>query len=185
MPETERLRIVPFGEEHLTERYVSWLNDPEVVRFSQQRFRTHRLESCRSYMESFQNSDDEFWAIVARDPVLGHIGNMTVVRDVRNAIADIAILIGERSIWGRGHAFEAWTAMCEDLFRRGTRKITAGTLSTNDRMLALMRRAGMIPDGTRRRHEVFEGQEVDIVYMALFRDEQVHPWRTAPCGSRT
>lgn len=170
MPDTERLRIVPFAEGHLTLRYVSWLNDPVVVRFSRQRFRTHSLESCRAYWESFGGSDNEFWAIVARDDALGHIGNMTVARDTRHGVAEVAILIGEPRVWGAGYGFEAWRAMCEDLFRRGTRKITAGTLSVNDRMLAIMRRAGMKPDGTRVRHEVFEGREVDVVHAALFLD---------------
>lgn len=169
--ETTRLRIVPFCEEHLTERYVSWLNDPIVVRFSQQRFRTHTLASCREYSESFRGTDDEFWAIVAREPSLGHVGNMTVSRDLRHGTADIAILIGERSVWGRGYAYEAWMAMCDDLFRHGARKITAGTLATNEPMLALMRRAGMSSDGVRRRQELFEGREVDLVYAALFHDE--------------
>ena len=39
---TTRLQIIPFREEYLTERYVSWLNDPEVVRFSDQRHRQHQ-----------------------------------------------------------------------------------------------------------------------------------------------
>ncbi len=171
VPDTERLRIVPFAERHLTERYVSWLNDPIVVRFSQQRFRAHTLRSCREYWESFRGSDDEFWAVEARDPELGHIGNLTISRDVRHGVADIAILIGERRVWGAGLGHEAWIAMCDDLFRRGVRKITAGTLSTNDRMLSLMRRAGMVPDGVRHRHEIFEGREVDLVFAALFRED--------------
>ena len=41
--ETPRLRLEPFAEAHLTERYVRWLGDPAVMKYSEQRFRTHTL----------------------------------------------------------------------------------------------------------------------------------------------
>ena len=50
--ETERLTLTPFNtERHLTERYVAWLSDPDVVRYSEQRHRTHTLASCRHFAE--------------------------------------------------------------------------------------------------------------------------------------
>jgi len=54
--QTARLRMVPFSEAHLTTRYVGWLNDPEVVRYSEQRHQTHTIESCRSYLLSFSGT---------------------------------------------------------------------------------------------------------------------------------
>jgi RimJ/RimL family protein N-acetyltransferase len=52
----------------------------------------------------------------------------------------------------------------------GIRKVTAGTLAVNTAMLGVMRRAGMVEDGRRRHHCLFEGRAVDVVYAALFRD---------------
>lgn len=73
---TSRLRLEPFAEPHLTERYVGWLNDPDVVRFSEQRHRRHTLASCEAYWRSFEGTPNHFWAIVADDASLGHIGNI-------------------------------------------------------------------------------------------------------------
>ena len=42
---TPRLRLDPFQQVDITEPYLSWLNDPEVTRFSNQRFRQHTAES--------------------------------------------------------------------------------------------------------------------------------------------
>jgi hypothetical protein len=53
---TERLLLEPFSEKYLSERYVSWLNDHEIVRYSEQRHRTHTIESCREFMNSFENT---------------------------------------------------------------------------------------------------------------------------------
>jgi RimJ/RimL family protein N-acetyltransferase len=169
--ETERLTIVPFAEEHLTARYVGWLSDPEVVKHSEQRYRKHTLDSCRSYWESFEGSDNHFWAIVAKDTALGHIGNINAYVETRHAVADIGILLGERAVWGHGYGTEAWRAVMRFLFRtREMRKLTAGTLSTNAGMLAIMTRSGMLPDGKRERQYVYDGKEVDVVYGAAFRD---------------
>jgi ribosomal-protein-alanine N-acetyltransferase len=170
--ETPRLRVLPFGEEHLTERYVGWLNDPEVVRFSEQRHHVHTLESCRAYWRSFAGTPHHFWAVVARDPPLGHLGNLNAYVDDRNGVADVGILIGERAAWGRGFGLEAWTAVVDWLFAvRGVRKVTAGTVAPNRGMLRIMERAGMVEDGRRVRHLLVEGREVDVVHAALFREQ--------------
>ena len=78
--ETPRLRIVPFCELYLTPRYVAWLNDPDVVRYSEQRHRVHTLESCRSYWLSFSGTPHFFWAIIVADGTFGplSVGNAII-----------------------------------------------------------------------------------------------------------
>jgi RimJ/RimL family protein N-acetyltransferase len=172
--EAKRLRLEPFSEEFLTARYVGWLNDPEVVRFSERRHQTHSVESAREYLRSFDGTPHYFWAIIAAHEAahLGHIGNISAHVDLRNSLADVSILIGERGVWGRGFGFDAWMAACRFLLDGlGLRKVTAGTLATNTGMLEIMKRAGMQDDGRRLRHYLVEGREVDVVHMALFRQE--------------
>ena len=175
---TPRLRIEPFSERFLTERYVGWLNDPKTTEFSDQRFRRHTLASCLEYFESFRDSPNYFWAVVEIERQHGHIGNMNAYIDATHGTADIGIMIGEASARGRGYASEAWMGVCDFLFREaGLRKITAGALALNLPMLGVMARAGMSEDGRRVRQQIWNGQEVDVVYRALFRDEWLkrHP----------
>jgi ribosomal-protein-alanine N-acetyltransferase len=168
---TPRLRIVPFSEEHLTTRYVNWLNDPEVVRYSEQRHHQHTPESCRQYWKSFIASPHYFWAIIVTNGDLGHIGNMNAYVDLRNSVCDLGILIGQKAAWNRGYGFEAWVAVCGYLLRNvGMRKVAAGCLSVNEGMLSIMKRAGMVEDGRRLRHYLCEGREVDVVHAALFKE---------------
>ena len=170
--ETSRLRIVPFSELYLTPRYVSWLNDPEVVRFSEQRHRVHTLESCRSYWLSFSGTPHYFWAIVVTDGTLGHIGNINAYVDTENQVADVGILIGEKGLWGQGYGLEAWKSVCDYLLGEGgMRKVTAGTLAVNTGMRKIMERAGMVEDGRRHRHYIFEAREVDVIHGAIFRQD--------------
>lgn len=169
---TTHLLIEPFSEKYLTDRYVSWLNTPEVVRYSEQRHLTHTLESCKAYMESFNGTPHFFWAISARNDPLGHIGNINSYIDTFNRVADIGILIGERLVWGKGYGREAFKAICKYLLKeKKIRKITTGTLSVNIPMLQLMKSIGMVDDGVRRRHYLLDGREIDIIYAAIFAEQ--------------
>ena len=169
---TRRLLITPFSEKHLTLRYVEWLNDSELMKYSEQLHKIHTLESCRRYWKSFEKTPNFFWAIEEVTNGLGHIGNINAYVDRKHLLADIGILIGEKKVQNRGYGLEAWVGVCHFLFQKcAVRKITAGTLSVNITMLRLMHKAGMIDDGLRKRHYLFNTKEVDIVHMALFKEK--------------
>ena len=170
MIRTEHLLMVPFSERHLTGRYLGWLNDASLMCFSEQRHKRHTLETCRDHLRSFENTPDLFWAIEEQGN-LGHIGNISVFIDVHNSLADVGILIGAEPARGKGYGREAWGAVCRYLLLDGgIRKVVAGTMAENLAMLAIMEKSGMVPDGTRRRHYMCKGKEMDVIYMALFRD---------------
>lgn len=167
--ETKRLTIIPFSEKYLTSKYTSWLNDPKVMRYSEHRFKKHTRKSCSAFMNSFKGTPNVFWAITAKDPKTGHIGNLTTYVTLAHCVANIGIMIGERKAWGKGYGTEACKAMCDYLFSKaGIRKIEMGTLSVNLPMLAIMRKLGMADDGLRIKQCIFEGKETDMVYMSLF-----------------
>ena len=169
---TARLRILPFEERHITERYVGWLNDRALMRFSEQRHKHHTLESVRRYWQSFEGTPHYFWAIEEIERGLGHIGNINAYVDRKNLIADIGILIGALEAANQRLGLEAWVGVTNFLFEHeGLRKITAGTLSVNTSMLRLARRAGMTEDGIKKRHYLFDGREVDVIHFALFREQ--------------
>jgi RimJ/RimL family protein N-acetyltransferase len=169
--ETPRLIIAPFADRHLTARYVAWLSDPEITRFSEQRHGQHTLESCRAYWQSFQGTPNYFWAVMRRDLPDGHIGNLNAYVTPAHGLADVGVLIGERSAHGQGYATEAWLGVCDYLLRvLGLRKITAGTIEPNTAMLGVMRKTGMVEDGRRARQYLWDGQAVDVIHAALFRD---------------
>lgn len=168
--QTTRLQLVPFSEQHLTARYIGWLNDPEVVRYSELRHHAHTTQSCREYLRAFRESPHYFWAIETRSTEPGHIGTITAHVDVPNQVADVGILIGEKAIWGNGYGTEAWRAVCAWLLEVDKlRKVTAGAMASNKGMRAIMQRVGMSEEGSRRQHFILDGHPQDLVYCALFR----------------
>lgn len=172
--QTKRLSLNPFSEQYLTEQYVAWLNDSELMRFSEQRHRSHTVETCRNYLQSFTDSPHFLWAIEEVESGLGHIGNINAYVDNHNGVADLGVVIGEKRGRGHGYALEAWQGVCQFFFQeRGLRKISAGTLAVNKPMLHLMQQAGMLDDGVRKAHYVVEGAPVDLIHMALFRETRL------------
>jgi RimJ/RimL family protein N-acetyltransferase len=165
--ETARLRILPFCEEFLTERYVGWLNDPETVAFSEQRHRSHTLATCRAYMHSFDGSPHYFRAVVRKEDGL-HIGNINAYVDVPNRTVDVGILIGERVVWGNGFGLEAWSEFCNTLLAGGVRKITAGTMGCNTGMIRIFKKYGMQLEGVREKQFLCGGKDADLVMYAKF-----------------
>ena len=67
--------------------------------------------------------------------------------------------------------YEALKATINFLFTDlNIRKITVGTLSVNQEMINLAYKIGMENDGARLKHEIFNGEPVDILHFSLFND---------------
>lgn len=167
---TERLKLTPFNlDRHLTQAYVAWLNDPNVVRFSEQRHRHHDLDTCRQFQQSMSSGGHFVWAIEIAQTGQ-HIGNLAIYIDRNNEVGDLTIMIGEPSAMKKGYGVEASTVVCHWLFTAGgLRKVTAGTMSTNKAMLNVMDKIGMHEEGRRKKQFLCEGQEVDFVLAASFK----------------
>lgn len=167
----ERVMVRPFTTADISASYVSWLKDPEVVRYSGQRFRVHTLDTCRAYLSSFEGSANHFLAICDRQTDV-MLGTLTVYRSLPHSTADIGIMVGARKAWGQGIGGEAFCLVIAALKASGViRKITAGTLAANHGMVRIMEKAGMQHEATRRAQELLDGMPVDVVYHAMFCHE--------------
>ena len=164
-----RVRLRPFGATDITPAYLGWLQDPEVVRFSNQRFHTHTAETCLAYLTSFNGSPNHFLAICAQDTE-AMLGTMTVFIRRPHGTADIGIMVGERRLWGQDIGADAFGTVMAALLDSGEiRKVTAGTLSMNTGTIRNLEKVGMQHEATRRAPEMVENVPVDVVYCARFR----------------
>jgi len=162
------LELRLFTEEDITERYVAWLSDPEVVKYSNQRFKVQSMASCLDYFKTFEGSNSMFVAITVKDT--GQmIGTMSVHSNALHETADVGIMLGDRNFWGKGLGKTAWDILVKLLIDKGcVRKVTGGTLSCNHGMVKIMKGTGMQEDGMRRAQELVDGQAYDVVHYAKF-----------------
>ena len=106
----EKIQLNNFTNNDITEHYLSWLNDPEVVKYSNQRFVKHSRSTSIKYLESFSATSNLFLAIYLKDEKI-HVGTMTVYISDEHETADIGIMIGDRNWWGHGIGGDAWRTM--------------------------------------------------------------------------
>lgn len=165
----QKVAVQPYVAEDVTADHVRWLNDPEVVKFSNQRFRKHDLASCQAFFDSFANSANSFLSVrrLSDDKA---VGTLTVYRSPQHGTADVGIMIGEPSAWGQGIGQDAWSLVIDWLMdSEKLRKVSAGTLRCNLAMLRLMQRSGMVEEAIRREQELVDGVAQDVIHYARFR----------------
>lgn len=158
------VRTSPNDDETLNQQ-VQWLNDPEVVKYSEQRHHIHTLESQRRYYNLFTGSNLFLALYIGSDM----IGTMTVYTDDYNNVADVGIMIGNRDFWFMGHGNTAWKLVCDHLFKTGTRKIEAGCMEDNFAMTQICSRYQMNIEAYQKGHFLFNGRPVDLLRWGRFK----------------
>src|SRR5262245_32549351 len=118
-------------EADVTQRYVNWLNDPEVNKFMESRFVVWTLQSLTCYLQEHMNERNYFFAICLEDH--RHVGNIKLGPINRHHLTgDIGLMIGEKNAWGRDLGTEAIRLLKEFAFSQlELIKLTAGVYATN------------------------------------------------------
>lgn len=147
-----------------TVRQVRWLNDPDVVRYSEQRHQTHSLITQLRYIDLFVGGS-HIWGIyrVADDE---HVGNIAACHDEPNNVTDLGIMIGETACWHKGIGLEAWKSVCTWLLDPqcgAVRKIEAGAMKANEAMIKILRGSSFNLEGERANHFLLDGGAVGMV----------------------
>ncbi len=164
----KKVELRNFTETDITPIYIGWLNDPRVTRFSNQRFLRHNKVSSQANLATFADSDNLFISIRSRADGCA-IGTMTAYINRHHKTADIGLLIGETSYWGKGYGQDSWDILGDWLLKEvGIRKLTAGTAAGNTAMVRIMERFGMQHEATRYSQELIDDRAHDVVYYAKF-----------------
>jgi RimJ/RimL family protein N-acetyltransferase len=165
---TARLSLRPFTK--ATGRNIAWLRDPDVVRFSEQRHRTHTLSSQLRYINSF-GGDSHLWAIYLVENG-EHIGNISAMHDAPNNVSEVGLMIGETKFWGKGFGGEAWSEVCRWLLDKDCghiRKLEAGCARNNEAMLKIIRGSGFTQEGELLNHFQMEGGPISALLFGRMR----------------
>jgi RimJ/RimL family protein N-acetyltransferase len=130
----ELIGLRPLQVEDVGERYLEWMRDPEVLRYLEARFAEHTLESLRAFVAAnADRADTLLLAICALEEDDRHIGNIKVgPLNPYHGTADVGLIIGERTWWGRGAGREA-IAIATRLAAEhlGPRKLTASCYASH------------------------------------------------------
>jgi RimJ/RimL family protein N-acetyltransferase len=167
--EGKHVRLIPFTVEMISERYIGWLNDPEVNRYSRRRFVKSTETDALEFLSRL-NPDEHVLAILDREGGC-HVGNIQFgpVNNFEER-AEIRILIGERGRWGRGFGTESIYLVTRHLFEcLGLHRAEAN--SCNPAFIRCVEKLGWKREGCLRERFPFEGKRLDYIELGLLRRE--------------
>jgi RimJ/RimL family protein N-acetyltransferase len=104
------------------------------------------------------------------------MGNVSLIGiDLAHGRAELGIGIGEQDYWGRGYGTDAIRVLLRFVFRNlGLRRITLVTDIDNERGIRCYEKAGFRREGVLRGHRLRYGQPLDMVAMAVLKED----WET-------
>lgn len=165
----ERVYLRPIELSDADGVYPSWLNDPEICRYNSHGDTLYTREMAQSYIKSvIDNPNMVVLAICLRQDGR-HVGNIALQQiSLKNRNAELAVLIGDSSVYGRGIGYEAGKLLVEYAFcTLKLHRLYCGTHSENIGMQKLALKLGMSEEGRRRDALWKNGSFADIVEYGL------------------
>lgn len=148
-------------------------NDPEIASLLGGFSNGYSREDLRRWMESHRaRSDEVLWVIALPDGdrCLGHVGLYQI--DYRIRSAEFAIMLGDRSVWGRGLGKRCTQFMVEYGFRNlNLNRVSLQVLASNPRALQLYRSLGFREEGCLRQAQFKNGEYIDVILLSVLSSE--------------
>jgi ribosomal-protein-alanine N-acetyltransferase len=168
----DRVELKPLGRSDVSQEYLSWLNDADVLRYRAPKSFPTTLAQLEEWVESIPARGELVLSVRTR--IDGrHVGNVslgTILWPHRSA--ELAIMIGAKDIWGKGYGAEAITLLTAHAFNTmGLHRLSA--ISPNPAFNAAMRKLGWTQEGIRREAFFVDGGFVDHEMWGLLDRE----WR--------
>lgn len=143
---TERFVLRPLTENDATERYLSWLQDSDALKFISSAAHTQRLSDLQQYVRERAAREDVLFLGIFDQQTRQHVGNIKYepVDSVRG-YAIMGILIGDPVYRGRGVTSEVLTATAKWLkVHRKIQSIVLGVSKDNYAAIKAYERVGFV-----------------------------------------
>ena len=153
--------------------YLKWMNDPEVLKFLESRFSNNSAESIKEFVLNIKNSGDSFLFAIIDQEYGKHIGNVKLGPINRaHRFAEVGIIIGEQSFWGKGYASEV-LGLIVSYARTELKlhKLTAGCYVNNTASLKAFKKAGFKEEGLLREQYIYNGLYVDAIRLGILLND--------------
>lgn len=168
----DRVELRPLGRSDISENYLAWLNDPEVLRYRAPKAFPTTLAQLEEWVTSIPGRGELVLSVRARDDGR-HVGNISLSHILwPHRSAELAIMIGAKDTWGKGYGTDAITLLTGHAFdSMGLHRLAAN--SPNPAFNASMRKLGWNLEGVRREAFFVDGGFVDFEAWGLLEQE----WR--------
>ncbi len=115
---------------NIDKNYLRWMNDFEVHKYTEQKYKKHTIQSIRKFVKEKNKSKTEFlYGIFFQKK---HIGNIKLGPiNFYHRYAEISYFIGDKQFWGRGITAKAIGEIVKIAKKKKLKKLIAGFYSLN------------------------------------------------------
>lgn len=151
--------------------YHKWFNDQDINEFNSHAIYPMTLQAIHEYLRGIDKSNLHLSIFLKSENQ--HIGNISLQSiDYINRSAELAILMGEKSFWGKGYS----TVACKLLMMHGFEKmnlnrIYCGTSELNTGMQKLALKVGMKLEGRRLDAIFYKNEYVDLLEYGILKHD--------------
>ena len=149
----------------VTSKYVDWMNDPEVVFFTEQKYFNHDSDTVMQFVNQQWQSENNFlFGIFVND---SHIGNIKLGPiNWYHKNATLSYIIGDKNYWGQGLAICAIEAAVDFGFNDiKLEKIWAASFCENIASIKALERNGFVIEGRLNKQLTLDGKRTDQVFL--------------------
>ena len=154
----------------VTKKYVDWLNDYEVTKFTEQRHSQQTFDTVTQFVQNKQEAGDEFLFGIFYENQ--HVGNVKLgLINWHHLFADISYFIGDKNLWGKGIASKSVsTAVWFGTKVLGLKKIRASYYENNTASAKVLRNCGFKVEGIRVSEILFEGNRINAIMVGYLTE---------------
>ena len=152
--------------------WLQWFNDREVTKYmANGSYPTTRESHLKFYDSTCVDNPQHVVLAIIESATGAHVGNLGLHRiNWLCRRAEVGIVIGERSAWGKGYGTEAVRLLVEHGFRRlNLHKIFARVDAENKAGVRMFERAGFTLECTLKDEIVRDGRFFDTAYLSIFQ----------------
>jgi len=171
--ESTRMILRELEPEDVNDRYLCWMNDPDITKYLETRFYPQTKEGLNRYVrEKLTDKNLTFLGIILKNGCR-HIGNIKIGPvNWNHSFGSIGIMIGEKDCFRKGYATEAIGLVVDLTFRRlHLHKLTAGCYEKNVGALKAFKKNNFIIEGVRKQHAMYHGEFIDVIELGLINPE--------------
>jgi len=154
--------------------YLTWFNDDQVCRGNIHHVFPYTRDEALAYIAHSVKKDNNalVLAIINKkdDKHLGNIALQSISFVVRSA--ELSIILGDKSFWGKGIGFESCRLICDHGFNSmNLSRIACGTFESNEGMKTIAQKLGMQVEGCRRNAAFKNGTFENLIEYGILKEE--------------
>lgn len=174
---TNRFLLRSLQPGDVTERWLAWLADPQVMTPLGNPVKKARIADVHAFLRRFDNVNSFAVGIFDKSANNFLIGYFQISVDVAHGLATFNVIIGEKEYWGRGVVNEARAALLDEMFNRHKiEKVIGLPYANNHPAIFNYKAQGWTLEGVFRSHrrQQLDGKRVDQSQFAMLKRD----WRS-------